>query len=757
MQKSGGGARAFQNARLQKKLTKQADAVIAAAANAYGQGRYAETEALCREILKALPDHVDAIHLLGMCAHDGRRLEEARELLERVIALDPRLHDAHNNLATVHFDLGNYEEARRCQERAIALKPSFAVALTNLGNTLMHMGLYEQALEMHERAIKIKPDCADALCNRGMVEIVLGQIMRAKASFDRALLFQPRHAEAIVGSGMVSMELRHHEEAAAKFAQALAIKPGAPRILAQRGRLSYELQHLQEALADFDAALAISPKLELALRGKAQVCLVMGRTAQAMAAATTLIERNPRSEMGLALLGFAYSNQGDMESAIEYLDRALALRPDYGDAIRGKIFLLDYLAEADFAVQQAVRKSWWDAIGSRIPQRTLPKRPLDPDKQIVVGYVAAEFRQHSAGLTLLPVLRHHDHAKFKIVCYYAWPGADEYTAKFKALADVWVDAWQMSDDELADRIQADNVDILIDVSGHTTGNRLQCFARKPAPIQATGFGHATGTGMPTMDYVLADPIFIPPSARHLFPEKIHDLPCLITMEPVTNLKPSELPMLRNGYVTFGVFNRIYKISDDAIRVWSRIMREVPGSKIILKHGLLDDALLRDSLVARFIAQGIAEEDITCLGTTSRDDHLMAFDKIDISLDTFPQNGGISTWESLYKGVPVVAKLGIGASSRAGASIVAAVGLGDWVAEDDDGYVEIARKFASQPEYLAKLRAGLPAQIAASPAGNVEIYTRELEAGYRKFWRDYCAAAAEHGDAAVSGADAPGGS
>ena len=756
MQNSG-GARAFQNARLQKKLMKQADAIISAAAAAYGQSKFAETEALCREILKALPDHVDALHLLGMCAHDGRRLEEARELLERVIALDPRLHDAHNNLATVHFDLGNFEEARRCQERAIALKPNFVVALTNLGNTLMHLGQYEQALELHERAIKIKPDYADAFCNRGMVEIVLGQIMRAKESFDRALLFQPRHAEAIVGSSMVSMELRHHEEAAAKLATALAIKPGSPRILAQRGRLSYELQRLEPALADFEAALAISPKLELALRGKAQACLVMGKTAQAMAAATALIEQNPRSEVGLALMGFSHSNQGEMDAAIEYLDRALAIRPDYGDAIRGKIFLQDYRAEADFALQQAVRRDWWDLIGSKLPRRTLPKRPLDPDKQIVVGYVAAEFRQHSAGLTLLPVLRHHDHANFKIICYYSWPGADEYTAMFKSLADVWVDAWDLSDDELADRIQADNVDILIDVSGHTTGNRLQVFARKPAPIQATGFGHATGTGMQTMDYVLADPVFIPPSVRHLFPEKIHDLPCLITMEPVSDLQPSELPMLRNGYVTFGVFNRIYKISDDAIRVWSRIMREVPGSKIVLKHGLLDDPLLRDSLIARFVAQGIAEENITCLGTTSRNDHLMAFDKIDISLDTFPQNGGISTWESLYKGVPVVAKLGIGASSRAGASIVAAVGLGDWVAEDDDGYVEIARKFASQPDYLAKLRAGLPAQIAASPAGNVEIYTRELEAGYRQFWRDYCAAASESGDAAVSGTDAPGGS
>jgi predicted O-linked N-acetylglucosamine transferase (SPINDLY family) len=177
------------------------------------------------------------------------------------------------------------------------------------------------------------------------------------------------------------------------------------------------------------------------------------------------------------------------------------------------------------------------------------------------------------------------------------------------------------------------------------------------------------------------------------------------------------------------------------------MRELPGSRIVLKHGLLDDRLLRDSLIARFVAQGIAEENITCMGSTSRNDHLLAFADVDISLDTFPQNGGISTWESLYAGVPVVAKLGNGASSRAGASIVTAVGLGDWVAEDDEGYIEIARKFASQPDYLAKLRADLPAQIAASPAGNVETYTRELEAGYRKFWRDYCAVALEGGDVA----------
>ncbi|MET4328391.1 putative O-linked N-acetylglucosamine transferase (SPINDLY family) [Bradyrhizobium sp. i1.15.2] len=321
------------------------------------------------------------------------------------------------------------------------------------------------------------------------------------------------------------------------------------------------------------------------------------------------------------------------------------------------------------------------------------------------------------------------------------------TAAFRSSADVWVDAWQLSDDELADRIQADKVDILIDVSGHTTGNRLHVFARKPAPIQVSGFGHATGTGLQTMDYVLADPIFIPQSARHLLAEKVYDLPCLITIDPILDVPASEPPMLRNGHVTFGVFNRIYKISDEAIRVWSNVMREVTGSKIVIKHTLLDDPMLRDSLIARFVAQGVAEENVICLGSTPRHEHLRAFANVDISLDTFPQNGGVSTWESLYAGVPVVAKLGNGASSRAGGSIVAAVGLDDWVAEDDEGYAAIACKYAAQPAHLAKLRSELPARIAASPAGNVEIYTARVEAGYRQFWRDYCAAAAEGGEGA----------
>lgn len=735
---SSAGARAFQNARLQKKFKKQAEAIITAANAAFRQGRYAETEALCRQILNELPEHFSALHLLGLCAFASQHFEAAKQALKHAVTVDPRSAQAFSDLGATHFALGQYEDARTCLEKAIALKPSFPMALANLGNALLHLGRVEQAIDAYDRAIGLKPDYVDALSNRGLAELALRQLDRARQSFERALLFQPKHVESLVGKGLVSIELKNYDEAKAALEAALTIRPGSAKILAHRGRLNFELSRSEQAAADFDAALALSPRLEVALQGKAQVSLSMGNTAQAILACTTLLEENPRSAVAMALLSACFANQGEIASAIELLDAALAIAPD-ANLIGRKIFFLDFLADADFAVQQAARKHWWDAIGTGFPQRKLAPRPLDPDRRIVIGYVSAEFWYHSAAFALLPVLRHHDRAKFEIVCYACSPTHDVVTDRFKQLADVWVDAWQLSDDDLADRIQADKVDILIDVSGHTTGNRLPVFARKPAPIQVSAFGHASGTGLQTMDYVLADPIFIPESARHLLAEKVYDLPCLNTIDPILDVPASELPMLRNGYVTFGVFNRINKISDEAIRVWSKVMREVTGSKIIIKHTLLDDPLVRERLVARFVAQGISEANITCLGSTPRHEHLAAFAQVDISLDPFPQNGGISTWESLYAGVPVVAKLGNASSSRAGASIVTAVGLNDWVADDDDGYAAIACKYAAQPAHLAKLRADLPAQLAASPAGNGEIYGGRVDAGYRQFWRDYCAA------------------
>ena len=694
---------------------------------------------LCREVLRGRPNEFDALHLLGVLELDGPRVEDAEKLLRRAVKLQPGSAEAHSNLGLACAKLKRFEEARQCQETAIALNPNFPTALTNLGNVLLRLRRYEDAVKAHDRAIEIKPDYADAYNNRGMALLKRGQSLEADASFDQALSFQPGHLPALVGKAMASLRLRHIEAAQRALDAAFAIDARLPEAFLHRGLLNMALGKSREAQADFDAALAIDPVLENAWEGKANNSLLMNRIAEAVHACHKVLEINPESEFAIAWLGSCHVAQGDTATALQLFERALLLRPDFDEVMLKKIFAMEFLADADFAAHQAVRREWWDRIGCKVPRRQLRQCDLDPEKRITVGYVSSDFRRHSAALTFIPILRHHDHGQFKIIAYSCSPLHDDMTDRCRALVDVWVDAAGLSDDELADQIEADRVDILVDLSGHSGGNRLAVFARKPAPVQVSACGSVTGTGLPTMDYLMADRVFVPEAVRHLFAEQVYDLPCGITYDTPSLVQATELPMLRNGFVTFGVFNRTEKISDAALSVWSAICRQIPDAKIVVKNASLDDSLLRDTLLGRFGAHGIAADRVTCLGSTSHDQHLAEFANVDISLDPFPQNGGVSTWESLQMGVPVVCKLGGSACSRAGGAIVKAVGLDDWVAEDDEDYVAIARKFAGLPAELQALRARLASMVANSEAGNNQLYTRRVEEGYRLFWRRYCAA------------------
>jgi predicted O-linked N-acetylglucosamine transferase (SPINDLY family) len=291
---------------------------------------------------------------------------------------------------------------------------------------------------------------------------------------------------------------------------------------------------------------------------------------------------------------------------------------------------------------------------------------------------------------------------------------------------------------LAACIRNDKVDVLIDLSGHTAGNRLRVFARKPAPVQVTAWGFGTGTGVPTIDYMFSDPIALPATDRHLYAEQIHDLPSFMIMDPPpADLRCPEPPVIANGFLTYGVLNRVGKFSDEAVAVWARILQADATARLLIKDSSIDDESVRRMILERFQMRGIMPERLGLLGSTSREDHLRAFGLVDICLDPFPQNGGISTWEALHMGVPVVTKLGTTIASRCAGAIVSAVGLTEWVANDECQYVEIAQ--AAMAERLTSLRSVLPGMIAerCSPAA----YTRDVEEAYRSMWATYCSAAA----------------
>jgi predicted O-linked N-acetylglucosamine transferase (SPINDLY family) len=731
------GARAFKRARLKKEQKKAVDELLAAAVECYSGQRFAEAQFICNQVLTFQPQNFDALSLLGISQIDSGDKEIAEATLKQALAIEPRSAEAHCNYGVALFELKRFDEARVAYERAVELKPRYSMALNNLGNAWKHLGQAEKALEFYDKAIEIDRAYADAWANSGSVHLMRSRFIEAERCLTEALRLNPRSVEALCNMCRLHMLCRNYTAARVRIEMALALRPDFPDALIQRGWLQLAFGKLEAAYQTCEAALALAPSAPLIMFAGAETARMAGHSARAAELAEQILDKTPKDEAALSLLGSCMAAWGDALGALSKYDEAIAIAPNYEAAIANKIFVLDFLPDADFAMHQDARRWWWDHVGQYLPRCVLDPVDLDPDRRIRIGYVSSDFRSHSVAFSVLPVFRAHDHAKFAIVAYHCSLENDNVTEEVRALVDEWVDVAELSDEALAQRIMADRIDILVDLSGYTAGNRIAVFARKPALIQASAWGHPTGTGIPLIDYLLADPVTIPQEVRAIHAEQIADLPCVITVSPV-ELPVSPLPMQTKGYVTFGVFNRIEKISDEAIALWGRIFAALPDARLVVKHSMVDDPELRTALLERFVARGITAERVTWLGRTPREGHLLAFADVDISLDPFPQNGGVSTWESLYMGVPVITKLGKTVSGRVAGAIVTSIGLTQFVASNEDDYVAIALRWASNADDLAVLRHQMRERIANSDSGDTVRYCRKVEALYRRFWQDYCA-------------------
>jgi predicted O-linked N-acetylglucosamine transferase (SPINDLY family) len=770
--------RQMQEAELHLRAALSVDGRFPPAIHNYGKvlaelGRYEEAVVHFEKALAAAPNFAPVYSDLGNALHELGRLDAALASYDKALNCEPRLADAwigrgntlwklkrhqdalaayeralsvnsglanawlgHGNVA---YDLGRYDEASAAYDKAISLNPGLANAWLGRGNVFGERRSFDEALAAYASALELNPNLAGASLGRGNVLYAQKRHEEAHAAYDRALALNPELAEAWLGCGNVAFERRHYEEALTAHGRALALKPDLAEAWTGHGNAALELRSYPEALAAFDKAIALEPELAEAWLGRGIILRTIDRRDEALAAYDRTLALKPDSAEAWQGRGSVLLETGESSEALAAFDKALALMPDYSEALSNRIFALDF-ADAGFEEQQKARRYWWERIGAPIAQSASVQHinSRDPERRIKVGYVSADFRNHSATRCTRPVLLNHNKRVFEITCYSCSPLEDEVTADCRRAADRWRNVTQASDEELHAQIVADGIDILVDLSGHTAGHRLTVFARKPAPVQVNGWGHATGTGLPVIDYLLSDPVACPASVRHLFAEKVYDLPAINTIEPVpAALQPSDAPMLTRGYVTFGVFNRAGKITDEAVALWSRILHAVEGSRLLFKDTAFDEAAMRGRQRERFAPHGVAPDRIAFLGRTSRPEHLAAFAEVDISLDPFPQNGGISALESMQMGVPLVALLGNSIASRAAGALLASIGMPDWVADTADGYLEIAKKFASMPDYLKALRAELPSKVAASAAGNPAVFTKAVESAYRTMWTEYC--------------------
>lgn len=565
-----------------------------------------------------------------------------------------------------------------------------------------------------------------------------GEHAKAEAACRTWLESTPDDASALhlLGSNLLAQQ--RFDEAAQALERATTLDPDSGEAhyhlaLAHKGRGASE-----SALAAFRAALKRKPEGVEACQGAGTLLHDLGRYDEAESFFRQALSRKRGFAEAHYSLGVTLASLQRFSEAISEHRLALSINPDFMLAHSNLLFLLNAQCADPRAIYDEHR-AWAARHAGTLGTVARYANTVDPARRLRVGYVSADFWHHPVGKFIEPILEHHDRKAFEIVCYHSHRTADAMTARLRRHANEWVDCAALSDDELAKRIRADAIDVLVDLGGHTSGSRLLAFARRPAPVQATYLGYPTTTGLGAIDYRITDRTVDPADAEGFNVETAARLPhSYFCYAGDTKREVAPLPARKLGVVTFGSFNACIKWSDETLTLWARVLNAVPRAGLVLKARDLANERIRARVFERFAAAGLAAERITLKGWEGKvADHLAAYDGIDIALDTLPYSGATTTCEALWMGVPVVTLKGATHASRMAASAIRAAGLPELVADSADRYVEICAMLAVDFDKLAALRAGLRERMRASPLMDAAAFTQTLETEYRRMWRAYC--------------------
>jgi len=702
--------------------------------------RYGELESVTRSLVEQLPDSGFAWKALGTCL----KIQGKGGLfaLQKAAVLLPTDAEAHSNLGGILNDLGHLKEALASQRRALEIRPSFPEAYNNLANTLQGLGRLDDAVATYRRALDIKPDYAEAHGNLGIALRDLGRLNDAVSSCRRALKLNPDYAEGHSHLGSTLKDLGQLDEAVASYRRSLEFKPDYVEGHSNLGIALRDLGRLNDAVSSCRRALRVNPDYAEGHNHLGNALKDLGWLNVAVATYRRTLEIKPDYSEGLSNLGNALKDLGRLNDAVAIYRRALEVKPDYLDAHSNLLFTHNYLLDQPAEALLSEARRFGDIAARQAHSYVDWHNDPDPDRCLRVGWVSGDLHNHPVGYFaegVIAALASDAGDRLELFGYPTHFQADELTERIKACCHGWHSAAGLSDECLAKRIRDDRIDILIDLSGHTAHNRLRMFARKPAPVQVSWLGYFATTGVAAMDYFLADPWTLPKSDEAHFTEKIWRLPetRLCFTPPDVDVQIASLPALKNGYITFGCFSNLTKINDDVVALWGRVLATVPNSRLFVKAKQLREGAVRQDLVRRFAAQGVAAERLSLEGLTPRAEYLAVHRRVDVTLDPFPFPGGTTSVESLWMGVPVLTLTGQRFLSRQGTGLLMNAGLREWIATDKDDYVARAAFHTTDLPRLARLRSGLRQQLLASPLFDAPGFARHFEAALRGMWTEWC--------------------
>lgn len=734
-------------------------------------GRLQEAAAIYQQVLQVQPDSADALHLLGLVAHKAGQPETALDLISKAIEIAPNTPLYYSNVGPVLIDLGLQDQAMACYRKAIELQSDHVEALNNIGHLLQLQGHFDEAAEQYKAALAIRPDFADAHYNLGNVYRAMKRSEDALACYRTALQYKVMFPDAHNNLGTVLKDLGRYDEARAHLLQALAIQPDYVEAYCNLGVLESEIGQLEAALTYQRQAIALKPDYPEAYYNLGCVLADMGRRNEAIECYQKAVELAPDSYKAYNNMAVMYRESGELEKAITCGEKALAIKPDFAEPYINIGNALSSLGRSTDAIESYRKATDFDSkhagaysnllfsmlYNANITPATLseevdryrraiedefvgqwPKHAntCEPGRPLRIGYVSGDFRNHAIAYFIEQILANHNKSEFEIFCYYNHLLQDLVTERLRKFANHWRQVKTLSDEQMAALVQSDRIDILVDLSGHTALNRLSVFARKPAPVQVTWMGYCGTTGLSAMDYRLTDANLDPPGLTERFhTETLIRLPASAIFQPAAEAPAVErLPARSDNGFTFACLNNPSKLNEPVIALWSRILKAVPGSRMMLGNAR---AHQEKWLVDLFAKHGVEGERLLLQPRVELPEYLALHNQIDLALDPFPYTGGTTTMHALWMGVPVLTLTGNTSVSRGGAAIMGNFGLPQFVASDEEQYLERAIHFASNLAELEEIRHGLRERIAANPAGNPVAYTRALEDAYRGMWQKWC--------------------
>lgn len=751
-------------------------------------GRFAQAEASYQGLLKMQPNHADAWHLSGVLAAQQKKYQTAVERIERALALKPHEPVFLGNLGNAYLENGQLGRAIACYQEVLQLRPDETEIASRLNKTCERQ--LDLAIE-HQRAGRLadaessyldvlrgQPERADAWHLLGVIAYQRGQCDAAIERIARAIELSPQVANFYNSLGSVCQKQRRFSDALTAYHRALELQPTSSETHANLAMTLLAMGQMQSAISSLRTVIALDPVNVAAHILLADALRIMGNDDEATTIALRAVELDPADARAHGQLAVVLRRVGRTTEAIQACRRALELAPGvagtnnnlaqllkdqgrlrdalvcYRRAIQldpadarthsNLLFSLHYLDAYDARTVFAEHRLWAERHGSRDAARA-PMVDRNPERRLRLGYVSADLKSHSVAFFLEPLLAAHNRRAFEVVCYSNSFTTDTTTARLRALTDAWHDIASLSDEQAHALIASHAIDILVDLSGHTKGNRLPLFTRKPAPVQVTYLGYPDTTGSDAIDYRFTDARADPPGNTEQFhSEQLLRLRdgFLCYQPPQSCPQVGQLPMLQSGRVTFGSFNKLAKVSPTVIGHWADILAAVANSRLLLKSSTLADSGTREHLRQQFHARGIPAERLELIGWTPATlDHLNLYGEVDIALDTFPYHGTTTTCEALWMGVPVVTLAGPVHVSRVGVSLLHTAGLVELIAESPQDYVRKAVELATDSDRLTSLRGTLRARVQASPLTDAQRIVSTIEDAYRCMWRQFCSTAA----------------